>query len=72
MSLIANISQIVISILLVICILLQNKGSGLGAAFGGQTTYQTKRGAQKFLHIATIVLAVLFIGLGIVNLLLSK
>ncbi|MCK4967575.1 MAG: preprotein translocase subunit SecG [Candidatus Aenigmarchaeota archaeon] len=72
MSLVVNILQIVISILLVICILLQNKGSGLGSAFGGQTSYQTKRGAQKFLHIATIVLAILFIGIGIANLLLSK
>lgn len=58
--------QIVISILLALAILLQEKGTGLSATFGGQGGfYASKRGADKFLEIATIVLAVLFVALSL-------
>ena len=51
--------QMVVAIILSIVILLQSKGVGLSDAFGGDgNVYSTKRGAEKFLHIATIVLAV--------------
>ena len=64
--------QIVISILLIISVLLQGKGAGLSNVFGGASSiHQTKRGVDKFLHIATIVLGVLFLGLAILNLLLQ-
>ncbi|QQG42484.1 MAG: preprotein translocase subunit SecG [Candidatus Giovannonibacteria bacterium] len=54
-------AQIVISALLVAAILLQQKGVGLGAAFGGSgQIYRSKRGLEKGLFIATIVLGVLF------------
>lgn len=60
MSLI-KIGQIIISILLIIAILMQNRGTGLGNAFGGSGgVYLTKRGIEKKLFIATIVLAILF------------
>ncbi len=53
--------QIVSAILLVISILLQERGVGLGSAFGGEgTLYRTKRGVEKWIFIATIVFAVLF------------
>ena len=53
------IAQIVISILLVVSILSQERGSGLSAAFGGEgNVYRTKRGLEKVIFIATIVLAV--------------
>ena len=56
-----KIAQVVISILLIVAILLQNRGAGLGEAFGGSGgVYLTKRGLEKKLFIATIVLAVLF------------
>lgn len=59
---ILNILQIVFSILLVVVILLQNRGSGLGAAFGGEgNIYRTKRGLEKSLHVTTIILSVLFL-----------
>ena len=59
--------QIVISILLSLAILLQEKGTGLSATFGGQGGfYASKRGADKFLEIATIVLAVVFVALSLV------
>ncbi|MBU3895837.1 preprotein translocase subunit SecG [Patescibacteria group bacterium] len=63
-------AQIIVSILLVICIALQQKGAALGSAFGGGgESYSTKRGFEKKLFYATVVLTVLFIGLGIANLL---
>ncbi len=55
--------QIAISILLILSILLQNRGSGLSETFGGSgNAYQTKRGFDKFLLMITVVLAVLFLG----------
>lgn len=58
-----NVAQIVISILLVIVILFQQKGSGLSGVFGGEgNIYRTKRGLERFLFIFTIILVVLFIG----------
>ncbi|MDP2812522.1 MAG: preprotein translocase subunit SecG [bacterium] len=63
------IVQIIVSILLVAAIMLQQKGSGLGAAFGGDSAvYRTKRGAEKFLFRATIVLAALFLISALINL----
>lgn len=56
--------QIVISILLIISILLQRSSEGIEGAFGGSQgdsmTHFTRRGGEKFLFYATIVLAVLF------------
>lgn len=62
------IAQAIVALLLALSILLQNRGSGLGGAFGGDFgSYYAKRGLEKFLLYATIVLAVLFIGLSIAN-----
>lgn len=53
--------QIIISILLVITVVLQSRGSDAGLAFGGGgETFRSKRGLEKVLFYATIVLAVLF------------
>ena len=58
-----KISQVVIAFLLMAAILMQNKGAGLGGIFGGGGggVYLTKRGLEKKLFIATIVLAVIFL-----------
>lgn len=57
-----SIIQIVSSLLLVGLILLQAKGTGLGAAFGGETMfYRTKRGAEKLIFAATVTLSVIFL-----------
>ena len=65
-----NIIQIVIAVVLIIVILVQNKGAGLGAAFGGEgNIYRTKRGLEKSLHISTIVLSVLFLVTAFLNVL---
>ncbi|MEQ1561088.1 MAG: preprotein translocase subunit SecG [Nitrospira sp.] len=56
--------QIVLSILLILGVLLQQSEAGLGGAFGGgdafSSGYHTKRGAEKTIFIATIIIAVLF------------
>lgn len=73
MQKIINFVQIVISVFLIALILLQNKGSGLGTVFGGDGgVFHTRRGPEKWIFYATIVLIVSFIGLGILNLVLSK
>lgn len=67
------IAQIIISVILIIAILLQNRGSGLSAVFGGSgNVYRTKRGLEKGLFVLTIVLVILFVAIGIVNLAISS
>ncbi len=64
--------QIVISILLIVTILLQQKGSSLGMAFGGDSSvYRTKRGAEKFIFRLTIILAFLFLATATANIFIS-
>ena len=61
-------AQILISILLVAVILLQPSTAGVGGSFGGSSgmnAFRTKRGFEKVLFVATIVLGILFIALGV-------
>ena len=59
-----NIGQILVSIVLITVILLQAKGSGFGAGLGGTTSsFRTRRGLEKTLFQATIVLTVLFLAM---------
>ncbi|MFH1253138.1 MAG: preprotein translocase subunit SecG [Candidatus Uhrbacteria bacterium] len=60
--------NIILSIALILGILLQARGTGLGGAFGGEgNVYRTKRGVEKQLFRATIVVAILFIGVSLAN-----
>ncbi len=62
------IAQAVAAIFLVVSILLQNRGAGLGGVFGGDFGgYHTKRGMEKFLLYASVVFAVGFFILAIIN-----
>jgi len=69
----ASILQIVIlisSILIVLLVLLQQRGASLGAGFGGSgELYTTRRGLDKSLFVATVVCSVVFV-LAILGLLL--
>ena len=59
-----NILQIVVSVVLILVVLLQVKGSGFGAALGGMSggsVYRTKRGLERTLFQATILLVLVFI-----------
>jgi len=70
---IINIAEIIVSILLVISILLQNRGAGLSSTFGGDFGgYYSKRGFEKFIVWFSIGLSIIFIGLAIVNLVIAN
>jgi len=56
-------AQVTLSLLLILGIVLQSRGASLGGAFGGDnfaSTFYKRRGAEKFLFQATIIIAVLF------------
>lgn len=67
-----SIAQILISIVLIVLILLQERESGLSGTFGGSESggYQTRRGFEKIIFAATIVLAVAFAVLSLLNLII--
>ena len=54
---------LVTAIGLIAAVLMQSRGSGLGATFGGgdTSTFRTRRGVEQRLYQFTIVLAVLFV-----------
>ena len=55
------IGQDIIGIFLMISILMQSRGSGLSATFGGDSSvYRSRRGIERRLWQFTILLAVLF------------
>jgi len=67
-----SVTQIVLSVALILVILLQVRGGGLGGIFGQpDTVYRTKRGVEKTLFQITIALVVLFIVISIVSLRVS-
>lgn len=67
------IVQITISVLIIIAILLQNRGGGLSAVFGGGgSVYRTKRGLEKGLFMLTVILVISFVALGVANLIISS
>jgi len=56
------LGQMIVSIALMASILLQSRGAGLGATFGGDSSvYRSRRGIEKRLFQFTVVLAVLFV-----------
>jgi len=61
-----TILQIVSAVLLVITILMQQRGSGLSGIFGGSgDIYRSKRGIEKILFRSTVILAAVFLGSGV-------
>jgi len=64
-----HVAQIVVAVALILIVLLQVRGGGLGGIFGqADTVYRTKRGVEKTLFQLTIALVVIFIVLSIVSL----
>jgi len=64
-----NMAQIILSIALILAILLQVRGGGLGGIFGQpDTVFRTRRGVEKTLFQLTIALIVLFIIISIISL----
>ena len=71
-EIVISVIQAISAALLIVAILLQQKGAGLGGVFGGSSNiYSTKRGVDKILHYATIVIAATFFGCSIVRLVMA-
>lgn len=65
-----GVAEIVIAFLLMGSILLQQRGTSLGGTFGGEgNVYRSRRGAERVLFGATIVLATAFVGIAVALLL---
>lgn len=64
-----------LSLLLILGVVLQQRGASLGGAFGGDnfaSTFYKRRGAEKFLFISTIVIAILFVLVAAANFVLTS
>lgn len=65
------IFQTILGVVLIVLVLIQVKGTGLGSTFGGEMGfYRTKRGFEKLLFYFTIAIAGLFLISAIIRLLL--
>ncbi|MDQ3781267.1 MAG: preprotein translocase subunit SecG [Chloroflexota bacterium] len=64
-----SVAMIIVSVVLILVVLLQTKGSSFSGAFGGDTSsiYRTRRGVEKTLFQFTIGVAALFLILAIVS-----
>lgn len=64
--------QIILAVSLILVIIIQQKGAGLGSSFGGgeMSFYRTRRGAEKLLYWFTWILATAFIATSILGLLI--
>lgn len=64
--------QIILSITMIVILLLQMKGEGLGSAFGGDSSvYHQRRGIEKTLFNVTVVLSTIFMVMSIVSALVA-
>lgn len=63
------IAQSITSLILIIFILVQNKGTGFGRVWGGASSF-TRRGLEKAVFRSTFILASIFVILSIVNILI--
>lgn len=65
-----DIIQFILALLMSGAVLIQSKNAGLGSIFGGSDNVQTtRRGVEQKLHITTIVIAVTFFAVSLVNVL---
>lgn len=68
-----QIIQVIISIAIIVLVLLQAKGSGLGGIFGGDGgIYRTRRGVEKSLYQITIGLGVVFFAVSLISVILAR
>ena len=64
-----NIAQILLSVALIVIVLFQVRGGGLGGIFGQQSgVYRTRRGVEKVLFRLTIVFVATFLAISIISL----
>lgn len=68
-----SIAQMIVAVALIVAVLAQVKGGGLGGIFGQpDTVYRTRRGMEKVLLQITVALVVVFVGISIVSLRILK
>ncbi len=70
MSTFISIAQVVSAVLLIVLVLLQNRGGGLSGVFGGSEVmgdYRTKRGMEKNIFVLTVIFSIIFLGLSLAN-----
>jgi preprotein translocase subunit SecG len=70
-----QIAAIIVSVLLIILIILQVKGGGLGSLMGGDAgggIARTRRGLEKTLYQLTIVMSIVFLAISIVAVLVFQ
>lgn len=67
------IAQLIVSALLIVLILLQERSSGLSGIFGGGESgsfYQTRRGLERIVFWGTVLLTAAFAALALIDLLI--
>ncbi len=70
-----NIIQIILSVALIVAIVLQSKGAGLGGLSGGSEgggVFRARRGVEKLLFNITIVLAIAFFVTAVINVVVTN
>ncbi len=66
-----TIIHIIVSIVLIVLVLLQDRSTGTSGLLGGtaaDSSYQTRRGVERFIFVGTIVASVLFAAIALINL----
>jgi preprotein translocase subunit SecG len=67
-----NLVQIIISVALIVLVIIQAQGHGVGGVFGGQpSVYQSRRGVERTVFNLTIVFSVLFLLVALINVALA-
>ena len=71
---VVDISLIIVSIALILSVILQSKGAGLGGLTGADTggIFTARRGVEKTLFYVTIVLAVIFFILAVLSVIAAQ
>ena len=67
MDLLLNIAMIILSVALIVSIVVQSKGAGLGGLTGGDTggVFSARRGIERTLFRITILLSIIFFSLAV-------
>lgn len=69
---IISIGQLAVAVVLIVLFLMQERGTGISEAFGGQSgsVHYQRRGAERMIFIVTVICIILFVAASLANLLL--
>lgn len=68
-----TIAQVIVSVILIVLILIQERSSGVSGILGGGDSggfYQARRGLEKTIFVSTIIAMIVFVALSLLNLIL--